>query len=89
MDTAAEVQAPTLQLRAALRLARLWREQGKTEPAQRLLSDAYEQLTHAPAVERGLVSTRGHEFSDEAFVRPPNSRRPSGLVRAGRQSVRR
>jgi adenylate cyclase len=45
MNTAAEVQAPMLQLRAALRLARLWREQGKTEPAQRLRNDAYEQLT--------------------------------------------
>jgi predicted ATPase len=45
VDTAAEVQAPMLQLRAALRLGRLWREQGKTEPARKLLSDAYERLT--------------------------------------------
>jgi predicted ATPase len=39
------VQAPMLQLRAALRLGRLWRDQGKTEPARKLLSDAYERLT--------------------------------------------
>jgi hypothetical protein len=45
VDTAAEVQAPMLQLRAALRLSRLWRDQGKTEPARILLSDAYERLT--------------------------------------------
>jgi adenylate cyclase len=45
VDTAAEVEAPLLQLRAALRLGRLWREQGKTEPARELLSDAYEKLT--------------------------------------------
>jgi predicted ATPase len=45
VDTAAEVQAPMLQLRAALRLSRLWREQGKTEPARHLLSEAYERLT--------------------------------------------
>jgi predicted ATPase len=45
VDTAAEVQAPMLQLRAALRLGRLWRDQGKTEPARKLLSDAYERLT--------------------------------------------
>jgi predicted ATPase len=45
VDTAAEVEAPMLQLRAALRLGRLWREQGKTDPARSLLSDAYERLT--------------------------------------------
>ena len=45
VDTAAEVQAPMLQLRAALRLARLSRDQGKTEPARKLLSDAYDRLT--------------------------------------------
>ncbi|TML93579.1 MAG: DUF4062 domain-containing protein [Actinobacteria bacterium] len=45
VDTAAEVQAPMLQLRAALRLGRLWRRQGKTEPARELLSDAYERFT--------------------------------------------
>jgi predicted ATPase/class 3 adenylate cyclase len=45
VNVAAEVRAPMLQLRAALRLARLWREQGRTEQARTLLSDAYEQLT--------------------------------------------
>jgi predicted ATPase len=45
VDTAADVQAPMLQLRAALRLGRLWRDQGKTEPARRLLSDAHDRLT--------------------------------------------
>jgi predicted ATPase len=45
VDTAAEVQAPMLQLRAALRLGRLWCEQGKPDSARQLLSDAYERLT--------------------------------------------
>jgi len=45
VDTAAEVQAPMLQLRAALRLGRLWRVQGKADPARELVSDAYERLT--------------------------------------------
>jgi predicted ATPase len=45
VDTAADVQAPMLQLRAALRLSRLWREQGKTEEARALLSDAYDRFT--------------------------------------------
>jgi predicted ATPase len=45
VDTAAEVQAPMLQLRAGLRLGRLWRDQGKTEPARKLVSNAYERLT--------------------------------------------
>jgi predicted ATPase len=45
VSIAAEVQAPMLQLRAALRLSRLWREEGKTEQARKLLSDAYERFT--------------------------------------------
>jgi predicted ATPase len=45
VDTAAEVQAPMLRLRAALRLSRLWRAQGKVEAARRLLKDAYDVLT--------------------------------------------
>jgi predicted ATPase len=45
VDVSAESQAPMLQLRAALRLSRLWSEQGKTEPARGLLSDAYERFT--------------------------------------------
>ena len=45
VDTAAEVQAPMLQLRAALRLSRLWHRQGKTEPAQELLGVAYARFS--------------------------------------------
>jgi predicted ATPase len=45
LDTAAEVQAPMLQLRAALRLSRLWRDRGETANACKLLSDAYERFT--------------------------------------------
>ena len=45
VDVAAEVQAPMLHLRAALRLARLWREQGSTEKARTLLGDAYGNFT--------------------------------------------
>ena len=45
VDIAAEVQAPMLQLRAALRLSRLWHGQGKTEEARKLLGDAYERFT--------------------------------------------
>ncbi len=45
LDTATEVEAPMMRLRAALRLGRLWHEQGKSEEAQRLLSDAYEGFT--------------------------------------------
>jgi predicted ATPase len=45
VDTAAEVEAPMMRLRAALRLGRLWQEQGKSKAARRLLSDAYEGFT--------------------------------------------
>ena len=45
LDTAAEVQAPMLQLRAALRMSRLWREEGKAEQARQLLSAAYARFT--------------------------------------------
>jgi predicted ATPase len=45
LNIAAEVQAPMLELRAALRLSRLWREQGKTEQARELLSKAYGRFT--------------------------------------------
>ena len=34
-----------LELRAAVSLSRLWKEQGKAEDGRRLLSDAYERLT--------------------------------------------
>jgi hypothetical protein len=39
-----------------LRLGRLWHEQGKTEPARELLSDAYDRLTEGfsiPDLRRG------------------------------------
>jgi tetratricopeptide (TPR) repeat protein len=45
VDTAAGVDAPMLQLRAGVRLARLWREQGKKEDARLLLIGAYEEFT--------------------------------------------
>jgi adenylate cyclase len=41
VDVAGEMQALMMELRAALRLSRLWREQGKTEEARRVLSEAY------------------------------------------------
>jgi predicted ATPase len=37
--------ASMLELRAALRLSRLWHEQGKTEQARRVLSEAYTKMT--------------------------------------------
>jgi predicted ATPase/class 3 adenylate cyclase len=42
---AQEVRAPMLELRAALLLSRLWRAQGKIEPARDLLAGAYAQFT--------------------------------------------
>ena len=42
---AAEVQAPMLQLRSALRLSRLWRDQGKGEEARHALGEAYARIT--------------------------------------------
>jgi hypothetical protein len=39
------MQAPMLQLRAALRLSQLLHEQGKTEPARKLLNEAYQKFT--------------------------------------------
>src|SRR5262249_5362535 len=45
LDTATEVEAPMMRLRAALRLSRLWHEQGRSEEARRLLSDAYKGFT--------------------------------------------
>ena len=45
VETAAEVQAPMLQLRAALSLSRLWRDRGETANAFKLLRDAYERFT--------------------------------------------
>jgi predicted ATPase len=34
-----------LELRAAMRLSSLWHDQGKTEQARKLLSDAYTKIT--------------------------------------------
>jgi predicted ATPase/class 3 adenylate cyclase len=45
LDTAAEIQTSMLELRAAMSLARLWREQGKAEQGRQLLSSAYGKLT--------------------------------------------
>ena len=45
LDNAQAVYAPLLELRVALRLSRLWKEQGKREQARKLLSDAYAKLT--------------------------------------------
>ena len=45
VQRADELDAPMLQLRARLALARLWRAQGKTEPAATLLTAAYDRFT--------------------------------------------
>ncbi|HSJ87491.1 MAG TPA: AAA family ATPase [Anaerolineales bacterium] len=45
INNAQAVHAPWLELRAALKLSRLWQEQGKKEQAQKLLSDAYTKIT--------------------------------------------
>jgi predicted ATPase len=45
VDNAREVHAPMLELRAAIRLSRLWQEQGKAEQARKLLSDVYAKIT--------------------------------------------
>ncbi len=45
VDTAAEVEAPMLQLRAALRLSRLWQGQGETARARALLGGVYGKFT--------------------------------------------
>jgi predicted ATPase len=45
LNVAREVQAPMLELRAALSLARLWLEQGKAEQARELLAAVYGKFT--------------------------------------------
>ncbi|HKY56251.1 MAG TPA: hypothetical protein VJM08_18175, partial [Anaerolineales bacterium] len=45
VSNAKEVHAPMLELRAALRLSRLWQGQGKAEQARKLLNDAYAKIT--------------------------------------------
>jgi predicted ATPase len=42
---AQEVKAPMLELRAALKLSRLWQTQGKKEQARKVLNEAYSKLT--------------------------------------------
>lgn len=44
-NVAADADAWMLQLRAAIRLSRLWCDQGKAEQARKLLGDAYAQFT--------------------------------------------
>ena len=45
LNNAREAHTPMLELRAAMRLSRLWREQGRKEQARKLLSDAYAKMT--------------------------------------------
>jgi predicted ATPase len=45
VNNAQEVHTPMLELRAAMRLSRLWQEQGSKEQARKLLSDAYTKIT--------------------------------------------
>jgi predicted ATPase len=45
LNNAQAVHAPMLELRAALRMSRLWKEQGKREQARKLLSEAYRKIT--------------------------------------------
>jgi len=42
---AREVHAPMLELRAAIRLSRLWHEQGNKEQARKVLNEAYSKIT--------------------------------------------
>jgi hypothetical protein len=45
LEVAQKRQARMMELRAAISLCRLWREQGKPEQGRRLLSDSYERFT--------------------------------------------
>lgn len=45
VNIAQEVKTPMYELRAALRLSRLWQQQGKTEQARDVLSSAYAKMT--------------------------------------------
>lgn len=45
VDSAREAHTPMLELRAAMKLSRLWQEQGRQEQARELLSDAYAKIT--------------------------------------------
>ena len=45
VNNAQEVHTPMLELRAAIRLSRLWQDQDKKEEARKLLSDSYSRIT--------------------------------------------
>jgi tetratricopeptide (TPR) repeat protein len=45
VNIAQKAKAPMLELRAALKLSRLWQAQGKTEQARSVLNDAYAKMT--------------------------------------------
>jgi adenylate cyclase len=45
LNSAREVGAAMVELHAAMKLSRLWQNQGKSEQAQGLLSTAYAQIT--------------------------------------------
>ena len=45
VNSAREVGAAMVELQAATRLSRLWRNQGKSEQARKLLSAAYSKIT--------------------------------------------
>jgi predicted ATPase len=45
LDLSLKMEAPMLELRAGLKLGRLWSEQGKVEPARKLLSDALDKFS--------------------------------------------
>lgn len=50
VENARAVQAPMLELRAAMRLSRLWQEQGKAEQARKLLNESYTKMTEGFAL---------------------------------------
>ncbi|HET7375900.1 MAG TPA: hypothetical protein VFK30_04270, partial [Anaerolineae bacterium] len=45
VDTAKEVKAAMLELRAALKLSRLWQSQNKIDQAREVLQSAYAKIT--------------------------------------------
>lgn len=71
LDTAAEVEAPMLQLRAAIRLSQLWRDRGETASACELLRGAYETFSEGfttPDLReaRSLLDAGGDELKQSA-----------------------
>ena len=57
LHSADQLEAPMLQLRVALALARLWKQRGRTDDARALLGDAYARFTEGFST-RDLVDTR-------------------------------